>query len=85
MRRKDELAPEASLLGCVDVEANVVLGSFAEDLLVDARSIGPLSEVVRDRRAAPANVKWKLDPSAGLGPRRVVEIFRYGYRPWGGA
>ena len=40
----------------LDVVADVVLGAFAEHLLVDARSVGSVVEVVADRRAAPANV-----------------------------
>jgi hypothetical protein len=83
--RKNELVPEVAELVSVDVVAHVVFGTFAEDLLVDACPIGPIVEVVRDRRTAPANVKRQLDWSACLRQRGLVEVFRHGDWPCCGA
>jgi len=45
----------------IDVESNVVLGAFAQNLLIDTDAVGSLPEVVGDRRIAPSNMERQLD------------------------
>ncbi len=65
-RRENELVPEFAQPVGLDVVADFVFGSFADDLPVDACAARAVVEVVGDRRAAPADVEWQLDLSAGL-------------------
>jgi hypothetical protein len=62
--RQNELVPEIDQPLGVDVLPNVALGSLAHGLLVNAGSIGPLVEVVGQRRAAPADVGGSIWPLA---------------------
>ena len=55
-RRQDELVPELAELVGVNVEADVVFGAFPKDLLVDARPVGAVGQVVGQRRSAPTDV-----------------------------
>jgi len=54
-----------------NVEASIVVALFAEDLFVDAGSVGTPIEIVGDRRAVPANVEGKLLSTARLRERWI--------------
>ncbi len=76
---ENQLVPELEQAIGVDVEAHVLLRSLPQHLLVNARAVTGLIEVVRKSRAAPANVERKLDPPASLGEGPVVQVVGHGH------
>jgi len=64
--RQDQFVPEVEELIDLDVATNVIVGSLAEDLLVDPKPVVAPREVVHLRRPAPADVQGKFHPPVGL-------------------
>ena len=84
-RWEHEVVPELEQLVGVHVEAHVVFGPFAQNLLIDASSIGTVVEVVAKGWSAPANVERKLDSPARLRAKRLAEVVRHSHGPHCGA
>lgn len=79
--RQHELVPELEEPIGVDVEAHVVCGSLAQDLLVDAGPIAAVVEVIDQGWAAPTDVERQLDSAARLWQNRVVQVDGHGDGP----
>lgn len=75
-----ELGPQVDQLVDLDVEPHIVLCAIGEDLLVDARTIARVREVVESRRSAPADPHRELDEAARLGDTGRVNVVRDRYR-----
>ena len=79
---KDKFPPEIKKLVCVYVPADVIVGPFPEDLLIDARPVFPPPKVVQDGRSAPPNVEGELHHPACFGVLlSVIHVVRHGHRP----
>lgn len=83
--RQHELIPQFEQLVGVHVKAHVVFGPLAQDLLVDARPVGAVVEVVAQGWAAPANVERKLDSPARPWAKRLTEIVWHSHKSCCGA
>lgn len=64
----------------VDVATNVIVAALAKHLLVHARLVDRIIEVVGLRRSAPPDVGGKLHDARGLHMTRVVHVVRNGDR-----
>jgi hypothetical protein len=65
----------------VDESSDIVVGSLAEDLLVDPRPIRSIRHVIHDNGLAPPNMQRQLDPPVDAPTRNKIEILRHGYGP----
>jgi hypothetical protein len=79
---KDKFPPEIKKLVCVYVPADVIIGPFPEDLLIDPRPVFPPRKVVQDGRSAPPNVEAELHDPPCLGILlSVIHVVRHRHRP----
>ena len=53
----------------VDESPDIVVGAFAEDLLVHPTPIRSACHVIRDNRPAPPNMQWQLNPPVDASTR----------------
>lgn len=61
VRRQDQVVPQFQKMIDIDVEANVLSGSFSQYLFVDPGSVPAIIKVIRLGRAAPAHMHRKLN------------------------
>lgn len=74
--RQHEIWPQGDELVDIDVEAHVVMSTLAEHLLVYARPIVAVREVVVPWWTAPAHPHRELDQAGGLDHTWRVDIVR---------
>lgn len=79
--RKHQPIPKSEKLVDLDVEPDIVVGPLPENLLVDARPIDRVVQVIGERGAAPTNVMGQLDLARGLDQVSVIDVVRNGDRP----
>ena len=76
MLRQHELGPQVDQLVNLDEVPHIVLCAFGEDLLVDARPILAVGEVVVARWSAPTDPCREFDEAARLGDTGRVDVVR---------
>jgi len=76
-----ELVEHVQQLVGVDESSDIVVGAFAEDLLVHPRTIRSVCHVVEDDGLTPPDVQRQLDSPVDASIRNKIEILRHGYGP----
>lgn len=80
-----QVVPEFEELVDSHVVADVFLIPFPKDLFVNTCPLGPLSQIVSERRTAPPDMERQLDATSRLDRPRVVNIIRHSDRTCCGA
>jgi hypothetical protein len=76
-----ELVEHVQQLVGVDESSDIVVGAFAEDLLVDPGTIRSVSHVINDSGLTPPDMQRQLDSPVDASSRNKIEILRHGYGP----
>ncbi len=76
-----ELVEDVQQLVGVDEPPDIVVGAFAEDLLVHPRPIRSVRHVIGDNGLPPPNMQRQLHSPVDASARNKIEILRHCYWP----